>query len=319
MPEQLTLSRLGFGAANLGNLYRAMSDEQAWSILQAAWDAGVRYFDTAPHYGLGLSERRLGAFLATRPRDEFVVSSKVGRLLVPDPAGAGTLDTANDFAVVADQRRVWDFSGDGVRRSVEESLLRMGLDRLDVVYLHDPERFDLAVGIDEGIPAAAALRDEGTVTAIGVGSMDTAALLAVARTGVLDLLMLAGRYTLLEQSAAQQVLPECARHSTRVVLASVFNSGLLAQDELADDARFEYGPVPPEIRVRYQAIARVCHAHGVPVPAAALQFGPRAAGVASVVIGAASPSQVAQSAAWMAAEIPDTMWDELAERDLIHR
>lgn len=317
MPDALTLSRLGFGAANLGNLYRAMSDEQAWSILQTAWDAGIRYFDTAPHYGLGLSERRLGAFLATRPRDEFVLSSKVGRLLVPDPDGAGTLDAANDFAVAADHRRVWDFSADGVRRSVEESLLRMGLDRLDVVYLHDPERFDLTVGIGEGIPAAAALRDEGTVAAIGVGSMDTAALLAVTETGALDLLMLAGRYTLLEQPAAHRVLPACARHSTRVVLASVFNSGLLARDELSDDARFEYRPVPAPIRTRYEALARVCHGHGVPVPAAALRFGLQNDSVASVVIGAATSAQVAQSAAWMSVTVPDALWDGLAERDLV--
>lgn len=316
MPD-VPLSRLGFGAANLGNLYRALSDEQSWSILEAAWDAGIRYFDTAPHYGLGWSERRLGEFLATKPRAEFVLSTKVGRLLVPDPAAAGTLDLANDFAVPADHRRVWDFSADGVRRSVEESLLRMGLDRVDVVYLHDPERFDLAVAIGEGIPAAAALRDEGTVAAIGVGSMETDALLTVVETGALDLLMLAGRYTLLEQSAAQQVLPACARHATRVVLASVFNSGLLARDELSDDARFEYRPVPAPIRSRYEALARVCHGHGVPVPAAALQFGLRNDAVASVIVGAASAAQVVQCAAWMAQPVPDALWDELATRELV--
>ncbi|WP_037365556.1 aldo/keto reductase [Nakamurella lactea] len=311
------LPPLGYGAANVGNLYRELTDDAAWAVLEAAWDAGIRYYDTAPHYGLGLSERRLGAFLATRPRNEFVLSTKVGRLLRPNPEGAGTLDLANDFAVPADLRREWDFSADGIRRSVDESLQRLGLDRVDIVYLHDPERHDLTVALDSGLAGAIALREEGVVSAIGVGSMDTAALQAAVDTGALDLLMIAGRYTLLEQPAASGVLPACAKHSTGVVLASVFNSGVLAKDELAADARYEYGPVPSAIRTRYQALARICHAHGVRVPAAALQFGLRNELVRSVIVGAASPQQITESAAAMATPIPDALWDELAEQGLL--
>ena len=201
MPD-LRLGRLGHGAANVGNLYRAITDDEAWRILETAWDCGVRYFDTAPHYGLGLSERRLGAFLATKPREEFVLSTKVGRLLRPNPAGAGRLDEEHDFAVPADRERVWDVTADGLRRSMEESLGRLGLGAVDVLYLHDPERFDLRRGIEEGLPALAKLRDEGLVRAVGVGSMSTEALLASVRSGVPDLLMVAGRLTLADQEVA---------------------------------------------------------------------------------------------------------------------
>jgi len=162
---------LSYGAANVGNLYRALSDEQAHAVLEAAWNAGIRYFDTAPHYGLGLSERRLGDFLATKPRREYKISSKVGRLLRANPEGRGRLDIENDFVVPADLTRAWDFSADGIRRSLDESLARLGLDSIDILYLHDPEKYDLALGISTAIPALAALRDEGLVAGIGVGSM----------------------------------------------------------------------------------------------------------------------------------------------------
>src|SRR5919205_4164171 len=187
---EISLPRLGYGAAGLGNHRTQLSDADADRILEAAWVSGIRYFDTAPHYGLGLSERRLGRFLAGLPRDQYVVSTKVGRLLQPNPAGAGLLDD-EDFIVPATYRRVWDFSPAGVRRSMEESLGRLGLDRVDVLYLHDPERWDLRRGLAEGLPALVRLRDEGLTTGIGIGSMQTAALVAAARTGVPDLLMVA--------------------------------------------------------------------------------------------------------------------------------
>ena len=227
----IELGRTAFGAATLGNLQREMSDETAHEILGTAWDLGIRHFDTAPHYGLGLSERRLGAFLRTRPRDEYVLSTKAGRLLRPNPAGAGTLDLEQGFVVPADLQRVADFSADGVRRSLEESLDRLGLDRVDVLYLHDPERYGLADALATGVPGAAALRDEGLVRAIGVGSMSTPALLDAARTGALDLLMVAGRYTLVEQPVRPEVLDACAEHGVGIVAASVFNSGLLARQD----------------------------------------------------------------------------------------
>jgi len=311
------LPRLGYGAANVGNLYRELSDEAAWDVLETAWDLGVRYFDTAPHYGLGLSERRLGAFLRTKPREEFVLSTKVGRLLRPNPAGAGTLDLDNDFAVPADLARVWDFSADGIRSSVEESLERMGLDRIDILYLHDPERHDLDLALREAVPALAALRDEGVVRAIGVGSMDTAALLASARTGALDLLMVAGRYTLAEQPAREEVVPECARQGMGIVTASVFNSGLLARDAPSADARYEYGEVPLEVLERVRRIAALCADFGVSLPAAALQYTLRDPVVRSVVVGSSRPEQLRQNVERMLLDIPEALWATLAEEGLV--
>lgn len=316
MPE-VDLGRLGYGAANVGNLYRAHTDEKAWQILETAWDCGIRYFDTAPHYGLGLSERRLGAFLATKPRADYLVSTKVGRLLRPNPDGAGRLDDENDFAVPADLQRVWDFTADGVRRSLEESLERLGLDAVDIVYLHDPERCDLRRGIDEGLPSMAKLREEGLVRAIGVGSMDTDALLATVRTGVLDLLMVAGRLTLADQSVAGSVLPQCRAQGVGVVDAAVFNSGLLASAAPSADSRFDYAPVPPELLARVQRIASVCAEYDVPLPVAALQFPFQETSVRSVVVGGATPDQVRQNARNLAVEVPAELWRALRDENLV--
>ena len=166
---------LTFGTGDLGNLYREMPDEVAWSILETAWDGGIRSFDTAPHYGLGLAERRLGAFLRTKPRDSYILSTKAGRLLRPNPGGEDRQDDEN-FAVPATTRRVWDPTPAGVRASLEESLTRMGLDRVDILYLHDPQSYDLEQGISVGLPACAELRDDGLVDAVGVGSGSLAAL-----------------------------------------------------------------------------------------------------------------------------------------------
>ena len=315
MPD-LRLGRLGHGAANVGNLYRAITDDEAWRILETAWDSGVRYFDTAPHYGLGLSERRLGAFLATKPREEYVLSTKVGRLLRPNPAGAGRLDEEHDFAVPADRERVWDVTADGLRRSMEESLGRLGLGAVDVLYLHDPERFDLRRGIEEGLPALAKLRDEGLVRAVGVGSMSTEALLAAVRSGVPDLLMVAGRLTLADQEVAAEVLPECRARGVGVVAAAVFNSGLLASVPSAE-SRFDYRPVPPELLARTRRIAEVCEEHGVPLRVAALHYPFREAAVRCVVVGAGTPEQVRRNAEALAAEVPDDLWRRLRDEGLV--
>jgi D-threo-aldose 1-dehydrogenase len=315
MPD-LRLGRLGHGSANVGNLYRAITDDEAWRILETAWDSGVRYFDTAPHYGLGLSERRLGAFLATKPREEFVLSTKVGRLLRPNPAGAGRLDEEHDFAVSADLERVWDVTADGLRRSLEESLDRLGLGAVDVLYLHDPERFDLRRGIDEGLPALAKLRDEGLVRAVGVGSMSTEALLASVRSGVPDLLMVAGRLTLADQEVAAEVLPECRARDVGVVAAAVFNSGLLASAPSAE-SRFDYRPVPPELLARTRRIAELCEEHGVPLRVAALHYPFQEPTVRCVVVGAGTPEQVRRNAEALAAEVPDDLWRRLREEGLV--
>lgn len=317
-PAPLILPTLGYGAANVGNLFRALTDDEAWAVLEAAWDSGIRYFDTAPHYGLGLSERRLGAFLQTKPRDEFILSTKAGRLLRPNPEHqAGGLDTDNDFFVPDDLRREWDFTEAGIRTSIAESLERLGLDRIDLLYLHDPERNDLDLAIAEAFPAMEAVRDEGVVGAIGVGSMVTDALARSVRDADLDLIMVAGRYTLLEQPAAADVLPACAERETGIVAASVFNSGLLAQTEPKRDGRYEYGQLPEELWNRLVRIAEVCKDHGVPLPAAAIQFPLQASVVRSVVVGGSRPAQLKQNAEYAALEIPADLWAELAEAGLI--
>jgi D-threo-aldose 1-dehydrogenase len=301
------LGRLGYGAANVGNLYRAISDEDARAILDAAWESGVRYFDTAPHYGLGLSERRLGAFLATKPRAEYVISTKVGRLLRPSPETADRLDDTNQFAVPASLCRVWDFSADGIRASLEESLERLGLSAVDVLYLHDPDERDLAADLETGVPAVAALRGEGLVRAVGIGSKSTEALVAAVRTGALDLAMVAGRYTLLER--ADDVVAACRETGVGIVAAAIYNSGLLSTPR--PGGRYEYGAVPPELLARAERLAQACERHGVTLPEAAVQFPLREPAVRSVVVGAATPEQVRENARRMEVEIPETLWDEL--------
>jgi len=308
---------LGYGAANVGNLFRELSDDEAWAVLDAAWDGGIRYFDTAPHYGLGLSERRLGAFLQTKPRDEFVLSTKVGRLLRPNPEYAGGLDTANDFHVPDDLQRVWDFSADGIRTSLDESRERLGIERIDLLYLHDPERHDLDLALAEALPAMEKLRADGEVTAIGIGSMVSDALAAAVRSADLDLVMVAGRYTLLEQPAAAEVLPACRETGTGIVAASVFNSGLLAVSEPRRDGRYEYGQLPDELWDRLVRIAAVCADHGVPLPAAAIQYPLQASEVRSVVVGGSRATQLQQNTEYAALAIPSALWQNLASEGLI--
>lgn len=313
------LGPLGFGGANLGNLYRAMTDDDAQAVMAAAWEAGIRHFDTAPHYGLGLSERRMGAFLAGRPRAEFLLSTKVGRLLAPTPERAGRTDEAAGFAVPAAFERVWDSSADGVRRSLEESLGRLGLDRVDVLYLHDPDEsgIELDRAVHTGLDALAGLRADGLVTAVGVGSKSTAALLAAVRTGVPDLLMVAGRYTLLEQPAATELLPACRARNIGVVIAGVFNSGLLATDTPQPGAHYEYGAPPADVLARVDRLRAVCARHRVPVPVAALQFPLREPAVRAVVLGGSRPEHVTENVDRLRVPVPAELWKDLAAEGMI--
>jgi D-threo-aldose 1-dehydrogenase len=311
------VSALALGTATLGNLLREMTDEQAWAILEAAWEVGVRRFDTAPHYGLGLAERRLGEFLRTRPRDEYVVSTKVGRLLRPDRSWSGRLDVAEHYLVPARLHRVWDLGADGMRRSVEESLERMGLDRVDVVYLHDPERSGSSAAADETAAALVRLREEGAAREVGVASMTTSTLADFARTGLLDVLMVAGRHTLLDQSAEVQVFPACRRHGTRVVAAAVFNSGLLSDAEPGPRSLFDYEPAPADMVERVMRIGAVCRELGVPVTTAALQYPLRDPVVSHVVTGAAEPAHVRANAGSLSREVPGELWERLAHDGLV--
>jgi D-threo-aldose 1-dehydrogenase len=310
------LGRLGFGAAGIGNLYRAMDDAVAAATLGAAWDAGIRYFDTAPHYGLGLSEGRLGAFLATKPRDEFVISTKVGRILEPVDNPSGARDDQG-FDVPADAVRRWDPSEAGIRRSIGDSLDRLGLDRIDIAYLHDPDVYDLDAGINQALPALEKLRAEGIVGAIGVGANSADALRDCLQAADLDLIMLAGRYTLLEQPAAAELLPLCLNKGVGVVNVGVYNSGLLARPTVPENAMYNYAPAPPQILAHAEALAACCADFGVELPAAALQFAASHPAVRSVVVGASSASQITQTAQRMAADIPAALWDAMVDRGLL--
>jgi len=301
------LGKLGFGGAGIGNLYRALPDGEALATVLAAWDAGIRYFDTAPHYGLGLSEQRLGAVLRDKPREEFVISTKVGRLL--EPNGSEGRDTEG-FDVPATSRRVWDFSEAGIRRSIEESLERLGLSHVDIAYLHDPDVHDLQAGIEHGLPALEKLRSEGLVTAIGVGTNSAEAALECVEAADLDLLMLAGRYTLLEQPDVP-LLDRCVERRTGVVNVGVFNSGLLARPDVPDDAHYNYDQAPPEVLERARALASVCRDFGVELPTAALQFPLRHPAVVNVTAGATSPEQVTTNAARMDEPLPEELWEAL--------
>jgi D-threo-aldose 1-dehydrogenase len=309
------VTALGFGGAPIGNLYRAVDDDAAAATVTAALEAGVRFFDTAPHYGLGRSERHLGRALAAWPRAEVVVSTKVGRVLVPDPDGAGRRD-GEGFDVPATQRRVWDFSAAGVRRSLEASLERLGLDRVDVVLLHDPDRH-WRPAVEEAYPALHELRAQGAVGAIGAGMNQWQMLAELVRHTDIDVVLLAGRYTLLDQSSLDVLLPLCVARGVSVVIGGVFNSGLLATATPRPDATYDYAPGSAEVVERARRIAAVCARHDVTLPQAALAFPTGHPAVASVLVGMRSPTEVAENLALAARPTPAGLWEELVAEGLL--
>ncbi|MFJ5987329.1 aldo/keto reductase [Lentzea sp. NPDC092896] len=310
---KVAVSRLGFGGAPIGNLYREIPDEEALGAVEAAWQSGVRYFDTAPHYGLGLSERRLGLGLAGRPRDEYVISTKIGRVLEPSD-GVGFDDEG--FAVPRTFRRIRDYSADGVKRSLESSLERLGTDRVEIVYIHDPDDYwDVAFG--EAYPALEELRSQGVVGAIGVGMNQWEMPERFVRETDIDVVMLAGRYSLLEQPALPSFLPACVERGVSVVACGVFNSGLLSKPVVAEDAKYNYEDAPAELVARARAIASVCERHGVTLPEVAIQFALGHPAVVSVVIGSRNASQMTSNAAYFSASIPAGLWEELKSLGLL--
>ncbi|WP_371483788.1 aldo/keto reductase [Kitasatospora sp. NBC_00315] len=307
------VTALSFGAAGIGNLFAAVSDEDAAAAVDGAWAAGVRSFDTAPHYGLGLSERRLGAALAGRPREEYTVATKVGRLLEPAPGGHGD-DLANGFAVPASHRRVWDFSADGVRRGIEASLNRLGLDRVDIVHLHDPDDH-VDEALRQAVPALERLRDEGVVRAIGVGMNHGALLARFVRETDIDAVLLAGRYSLLDQSGLADVLPEAERRGVSVVIGGVFNSGVLADPR--PGATYDYAAAPRETLDRALRMQALCARYGVPLRAAAVRFALGHPAVAGVLVGARTAAEIADAAALLDLGIPDALWHDLRATGLL--
>ncbi|MFD7711536.1 aldo/keto reductase [Streptomyces sp. NPDC059786] len=311
-----TSRRLGFGAASIGNLYREVSDADAHEVLEEAWAGGIRSYDTAPHYGLGLSERRLGAFLREKPRDAYRLSTKVGRLIVPNTGRRAGTDEANGFVVPDDHARHWDPSLAGVRRSLDESLERLGLDRVDTLFLHDPDVYGLDEGLRLGLPALARLREAGLVQEIGVGVNSVEAAVRAVREGDIDVVMIAGRYTLLEQPAAAELLPLCAKRGVRVLAVAVFNSGLLASDNPAA-AHYNYGAVPPELVERTERLRQVCARFEVALPTAAIQYPLLHPAVDQVVVGTARTSSLRANLEHMGADIPGELWEALRGEGLI--
>jgi D-threo-aldose 1-dehydrogenase len=307
--RELGFSRLGFGGVAVGSMFQAVDDVEAEATLAAAWEAGLRYFDTAPLYGFGLSETRIGRALAARPRDAFVLSTKVGRLL--EPKGAA-------------RRFRYDYTRDAVRRSFDESLARLGLSRVDILYVHDLELpthastevleahwADLTRG--GGWRALAELRAAGVVAAIGLGVNDAAACERVLAELDPDLFLLAGRYTLLEQTPLRGLLPACQRRGVGVVIGGPFNSGVLVRP----GGQFNYAPAPADVLARVERLRATCARFGVPSPAAALQFAAAHPVVVSVIPGAQTPTEVAANVAWFDAEIPPALWTALKDEDLI--
>lgn len=308
----LKVTEIGFGAAQLGNLFRPTTDEEAKEAVDTAWKSGIRYFDTAPHYGLGLSEQRLGEYLRGRPRDQFVISTKVGRRLVPTPerAAAGDFDLEDGFAVPATHRREWDFSRDGVLRSIESSLSRLHMDRLDIVYLHDPDdHWDSAS--TTGLDALIELRDQGVVGAVGAGMNQAPMLARLVRERDVDVVMVAGRYTLLDRSAEDELLAAAVERGVAVVAAGVYNSGLLSQPQVPADATYDYQQAPSEILRRARALAAACSEVGVTLPQAAVQFPLLQPNVASVVVGMRTAEQVKSTVTYCDSTISPEAWRHL--------
>lgn len=308
-----SVSPLGLGCAQLGNLYHAIADETAEATVRQAWDEGIRYFDTAPHYGLGLSERRLGAALSAYPRADYVVSTKVGRVLEPDPEGASRTDDQG-FVVPAAYKRRWDFSRDGVLRSLEDSLDRLGLDRVDIVYVHDPDRH-FEDTVNGAFPALLELREQGVVGAIGAGMNQAPMLAEFVRRFDLDVILLAGRYTLLSQPALDDLLPLCQEREVAVVAGGAFNAGILAT--ASPGTMYDYAEAPAELVERAQRIAEVCGRHGVELPQAALALPAAHPAVVSVVVGAHDPGQVRLNATRFRRPVPPELWADLIREGLL--
>ena len=295
----LQLTELGFGAGGIGGLYAAVNREAAMAAMQAAWDVGMHYFDTAPFYGHGLSERRVGDFL--RDKTGYVLSTKVGKLLravpqdpVPNHGFVDPLPFAVDF----------DYSHDGILRSFEASLARLGLNRVDILFVHDLERRNLgddydrhfATFMNSGLKALEALKSAGVVAAYGLGVNEVDAVLNVIDRTRIDCLLLAGRYTLLDRTAAAEVMPKCLAAGTSVMIGGVFNSGILATGAVPG-AHFDYGPASPDIAARVTAMASEAERQGVSLPAAAMRFVLDHPAVVSVLIGSANPRSLTLNAA----------------------
>lgn len=313
-----TIPRVGFGGAPLGGLYAPVSQPQAHATLQAAWACGLRYFDTAPLYGYGVSEQRLGEFLCGMPRDSFVISTKAGRTLVPRTNVEDTSGSLGHFLVDSPYTAAFDFSAGAIRKGVEQSLSRLKLEKIDVVYLHDPDDH-LEEAISCAYPALRKLREEGLVRAIGAGTNRTRPLAKLIEACDLDVVMLAGRYTLLDTSAADLVLPLCKQRGIRVVAAGIFNSGILAQDDLDSAATYDYQPADDGLVRRARRLAEIACTFGVDLRTAAIAFALREPAIDGIVLGMRSAQEVRENVGAANAAVPEELWEALASEALLPR
>lgn len=314
--RSLAPTRLGVGTAPIAGLYEPVSEDDAQATIARAFELGVRCFDTAPLYGFGRAEERLGRFLRTVPRDEVVVSTKVGRLLRPRDRPGGPVDTGGDRTFPGEHALVpvWDFSYDGALRSLEESLARLGLDRVDVVLVHDPDDAH-EEALAGAYRALAGLRDQGVIGAVGCGMNYSEPLTRFAEEADFDCFLLAGRYTLLDQSALADLLPVAQARGIAILAGGVFNSGILGDPR--GRATFDYRPAPRELVERALALEAVCERHGVPLQAAALQFPLGHAAIAVVLSGVRTPAEIEANERWLRHPIPPELWDELRAEGLL--
>jgi D-threo-aldose 1-dehydrogenase len=322
----LSFTELGFGTAPLGNLYRPMTEREAHATLDASWLAGYRYYDTAPLYGLGLSETRLNGFLRDKPRESYLLSTKIGRLMQLCPPAERS--RPNAFFNVPSRREVFDYSYDGVMRSLEFSLERLGLDSIDILYAHDvditthgtKQASDQRIRelMEGGYKALTKLRDEGVIKAIGAGVNEWEVAETLARAGDFDLFLLAGRYTLLEQKALDSFLPLCVERKIGVVIGGPFNSGILATGP-KPGARYEYAPASAEILERVKHIQRVCKAHAIDLIEAALRFPLGHPAIVSVIPGGQKPTETRRNAEILSVKIPAALWRDLKAEGLLRQ
>nr|WP_308788932.1 aldo/keto reductase [Telluria aromaticivorans] len=314
------ITHLGLGGTGLGDMYHATSDEAAHATVDAAWDAGIRYFDTAPHYGTGLSEHRFGQALRRRERGSYTLSTKVGRLLVPDVAG----DIAAPFVSSMPFRRVIDFTADGARRAVEDSLQRLALGSIDIVYVHDlspdafgdafEQYFRIAAGPGGAFEGLVRMREEGMIKGWGLGVNTVEPCLRALQQSDPDIFLLAGRYTLMETTPLEALFPRCTERGAGVVLGGPYNSGFLAGGD-----HYDYQPASQEKYARREHLRRVAARHGVDLPAAALQFGAAHPVVVATIPGASSAHHLRRNAGLMEAPIPAAFWEELVYEGLLPR
>ncbi|WP_404402084.1 aldo/keto reductase [Pelagibacterium halotolerans] len=320
MTRRFNLPRFGFGASGLGNLTRTVSDVEAHETLQTAWDGGLRYYDTSPLYGFGLSELRVGTFLRGKPRDEYVLSTKVGRYLVP-PRGR-TYDHGM-WSAPLDLMPVLDYSYDATMRALEQSHSRLGLADIDIVYIHDIDRRNLGADFDRHFRIALQgayraldeLRSQGVVKAIGIGVNESEVAADFMAETDLDLVMLAGRYTLIEQPAIADCFPMAHKKGVGIVNVGVFNSGVLAKG--VSSATYDYGAVPRDVVEKVQAIENICNRFDVDMPAAAAQFSLGHPVVAAVVFGMTRPESVTRTLSYLDTPIPVDFWQALVEEGIL--